>query len=667
MIKKYILLLFGALVLFHATANAQQENLIKAKKEFADYQNSLVNGNISKSGYEAALRAAFEYSQVIKIMPSSSPEFTNCVQALRELFPVLSDGAYYYAELGQQEKVLQFAAAYIDVSLLSVFSDAGLQNAPNYPILANLAATNLYNRKDYNRAIEYFKAYLNTSDTENREAAFEGLSRCYYEMKDYGWASYIASQGITFYPSNWNMLIIGIESYGHSGHDEKMEPLLNQALRLNPGHKGLLEYQGKMYERQKKFEEAASTFEQLFRINDTSLDYALHLGFNLYNAGAMAIANAKKPGTKKNEASMWNSKAQSHLRQAAPVLRMVLDNSPYAANVARALALCYATTNDNARLQQANQTLTALRISEVTGTEIPMLDLSYSPKMDLTPSSPENNDVLIGSEVDRHPLSDVDINIPITGKNNDMTYAVIIANENYMNKNIPSVPFAENDGRVFAEYCHKVLGLPKDNIRECYNATFSQIREQLNYLSNRTKINPDELNIIFYYSGHGTLDYADRSSYLLPVDASGTDMESCYSLNKICEQFDEMPAQKVTMFLDACFTGETRSEERLIQGARFVTYDPEDVVAKGNTVVFSATSEKQISLPYDEQGHGFFTYYLLKSLQETQGNISYKELAERLKKNVNSKALDKKNKNQTPTVKASPSLGDSWHSYSFFK
>lgn len=666
MMKKYTLLLFCALLLFHVTASAQQESIQRAKTEFAEYQKTLGRGNIGKSGYEAAYQASLDFLKTIKLLPSTSPDFSECVKALRELFPVLNDGAYYFADLGQQEKVLQFASAYIDVSLLSAFSDEGLQNAPNYPILANLAATNLYNRRDYNRAIEYFKAYLSTTDTENRESAFEGLARCYYEMKDYGWASYIASQGVTFYPSNWNMLIIGIESYGHSGHDEKMGPLLSQALQLNPGHKGLLEYQGKMYERQKKFDEAASTFDQLFRINDTSLDYALHLGFNLYNAGAMAIANSNRPGMKKDEVLMWNAKAQTYLKQAAPVLRMVLDNTPYAANVARALALCYALTNDNVRLQQANQTLTALRVSEVSRSEIPMLDLSYSPKTDLTPSFPNENANFTDVYADLRPHSDVDINIPVTGKNNNTTYAVIIANENYMNKNIPSVPFAGNDGRVFAEYCHKVLGLPKDNIRECYDATYSQIREQLNYLVNRTKINPDELNIIFYYSGHGTLDYADRSSYLLPVDASGTDMESCYSLNRICEQFDDMPARKVTIFLDACFTGETRSEERLIQGGRFVTYDPEDVVTRGNTIVFSATAEKQISLPYDEKGHGFFTYYLLKALQETKGNISYKELAERLKKDVNAKALDKKNKNQTPTVKASPSLGDAWQSYSFF-
>lgn len=654
-------------ILLPITCFAQQPVAMQqAKIELSNYERMISSGGAGKSAYDAAYKAVQGYSKAIKDLSSSSSEYAECRMALRDLFSVMSDGAYYYAGLGMQDKVLQFACAFIDISLLSAFSDAGLHRAQTYPTLANLAATNLFNGKEYERAIEYFKAYLNTSDIENREFAFEGLARCYYEMKDYGWASYIASQGVTYYPTNWNMLIIGIESYGQTGHDDKMEPLLTQALSLSPGHKGLLEYQGKMYERQKKFDQAAKTFSQLFKINDSSLDYALHLGFNLYNAGSVALYDSKKPGIPSSESNALSNKAKQYFTQAAPVLKLVLDNSPYAANVARALALCYAATNDNERLKQANQSLTALRVSEVANSEIPMLDLSYRPMVELNPVQNSDMATLGTPNGSNKPLSDVDINIPETGRNNSKTYAVIIANENYMNKEVPSVPYAKHDGEVFAEYCRKVLGIPKDNIQECYDATFSQIREKMNYLANRTKINPDELNIIFYYSGHGTLDYTDRSSYLLPVDASGTDMASCIALNSICDQFDEMPARKVTMFLDACFTGETRSEERIIKGARYVTYDPEDVVAKGNTVVFCATAEKQVSLPYDEQGHGFFTYFLLKSLQETKGNISYKDLADSLRKNVDAKALDKRNKNQTPTVNASAALGSSWHSFTFF-
>ena len=201
--------------------------------------------------------------------------------------------------------------------------------------------------------------------------------------------------------------------------------------------------------------------------------------------------------------------------------------------------------------------------------------------------------------------------------------------------------------------------MPKDNIRQCYDATLSEIREPLRYLSEKTAMNPDRLNIIFYYAGHGLPDVSAGTAYLLPTDATGTDFESCLGLDNLYERFDNMPARNVTVFLDACFSGATRSSGMLF-AERFVEYEVEDLVAKGNTVVFSATSGKQTAMGYDDMQHGFFTYYLLKTLQETRGDITLASLADRLRRDVDNKAFDKKNKHQTPTVKASPALGDRW-------
>lgn len=236
---------------------------------------------------------------------------------------------------------------------------------------------------------------------------------------------------------------------------------------------------------------------------------------------------------------------------------------------------------------------------------------------------------------------------------------VIIGNENY--KYFSDVAYAKRDGATFAEYCQKVLGIPKDNIRERYDATLSEIREPLRYLEEKTRMNPDKLDIIFYYAGHGVPDVSRGTAHLLPTDASGTDFESCFELEQLYARLDDMPTKSVTVFLDACFSGATRGNEMLF-AERFVEYEVEDVVAKGNTVVFSATAGNQTAMVYDDQQHGFFTYYLLKHLQQSKGAISLGELGDALLRDVDNKAYDKKNKHQTPTVNASPTLGDSWRS-----
>ncbi len=586
------------------------------------------------------LRQAYAgYAEAFRNESPGTPAHAAAKTALKEIFPMLRRGAYFYAQANDQAMVLRYAADYVDLSLLPGMGDERLQEKPGYPVLANLAATNIFNRGDYQNAILYFQAYLSSGDTQNRELAFEGLSRSYYELRNYENAAYIATQGAAAYPQNWNMLVIGIESCGKTGADAKMEPLLASALKLQPGHKGLMEYQGKMFERMKRYGEAADVFSKLYAANQSSLDFACHYAFDSYNA-AIALRRANPADTT----------ATPLFERAIPLLKDILDNSPYAVNVAHALAVCYSMTGDADRLADANATLTALRVPAVTGNTVPAAETQYMPTANFEPL-PE---ATAAADV---PLSDVDINIPAAQTARPNTYVVIIGNENY--KYFSDVAFAKRDGATFAEYCRTALGIPADNIRERYDATLTEIREPLRYLAEKTKMNPGELDIIFYYAGHGVPDVATGTAHLLPTDASGTDFESCVNLDALYAQLDEMPARNVTVFLDACFSGATRGNEMLF-AERFVEYEVEDVTARGNTVVFSATTGKQTAMAYDEQSHGFFTYFLLKNLQESAGVITLGELSRRLTKEVDNKAYDKKNKHQTPTVNASASLGDTW-------
>lgn len=61
-----------------------------------------------------------------------------------------------------------------------------------------------------------------------------------------------------------------------------------------------------------------------------------------------------------------------------------------------------------------------------------------------------------------HKGCDVDIDIPIANNVSNYTFAVIISNEKYQMEK--SVQYAENDGKMFTEYCKKTLGLPEKNV-----------------------------------------------------------------------------------------------------------------------------------------------------------------------------------------------------------
>ena len=58
-----------------------------------------------------------------------------------------------------------------------------------------------------------------------------------------------------------------------------------------------------------------------------------------------------------------------------------------------------------------------------------------------------------------------------------------------------------------------------------------------------------------------------------------------------------------------------------------------------------------------------FTYFLLKKLQETKGDISYDELSQYIKNNVEVNSINKNGTIQNPNILVSPQLGEEWKTW----
>lgn len=261
-------------------------------------------------------------------------------------------------------------------------------------------------------------------------------------------------------------------------------------------------------------------------------------------------------------------------------------------------------------------------------------------------------DITIG-----HLSSAVDKNIPTSPVINDKIFAVIIANENYQNTS--NVPYAINDGGVFRNYCEKVLGIPTKNIHYIANATLNNIQGEVNWLENVLRSYEGEAKAIFYYAGHGIPDESSKDSYLLPVDGIGSNVKTGYKLETLYATLGSLPSKSITVFLDACFSGANRDGEMINPNLRGVVIRANSAAPSGNVVVFSAAQGYETAMPYTEEAHGMFTYYLLKKLQETSGDVTYEELGNYLQKNVRQQSSIL-GKPQTPTVLPSAIIGNEW-------
>lgn len=252
----------------------------------------------------------------------------------------------------------------------------------------------------------------------------------------------------------------------------------------------------------------------------------------------------------------------------------------------------------------------------------------------------------------------VDKNIPKTKQDNKLTFALIIGNEKYEHEQ--QVPFANNDAKIFAEYCKKTLGIPNANVTLLQNAGLNRMRHDVLALANTLKAYDGEAKAIVYYAGHGVPDESSLMPYLLPTDGFAADIKSGYSLTEFYDELASAPSQMTMVFLDACFSGAKRDGLMLAE-ARGVAIKARNTIPEGNLCVFSASQGNETAYSDNRHGHGMFTYYLLKHLQDTQGETTLSGLSDYVIKNVKQTSVRENNgKMQTPTIVPSLSLMNNW-------
>jgi uncharacterized caspase-like protein len=196
-------------------------------------------------------------------------------------------------------------------------------------------------------------------------------------------------------------------------------------------------------------------------------------------------------------------------------------------------------------------------------------------------------------------------------------------------------------------------------VRSYTNATYGTMLSAMADIKNIAKAYKGDICVIFYYAGHGVPNEESRDAFLLPVDADGRQTEACYPVSRLYKELGELGARNVTVFMDACFSGAQRGEG-MLASARGVALKVKADAPQGNMVVFSAAQGDETAYPYNEKGHGMFTYFLLKKLQESKGDCTLGELGEYIQTEVLQQSVVVNRKSQTPTVVPAAAMGEEW-------
>lgn len=262
--------------------------------------------------------------------------------------------------------------------------------------------------------------------------------------------------------------------------------------------------------------------------------------------------------------------------------------------------------------------------------------------------------------------AEVDKNIPVNPLKHPNRIALIIGNEDYSSRqrdlgSESDVRYARNDARIFREYVTKTLGVKEENLFLLIDATAGEMEQNIELVSKLAGRIGEESEIIFYYAGHGLPDQVNEIPYLIPVDVSGSNLGAAIKLLDVYRKLSESGAGRITVFLDACFSGGGR--EAGLLAARAVKIKPKEDQLTGNMIVFSASSNEQSALPYREKQHGMFTYFLLKKIQDSGGDVTYSELGDYVSRNVSIESLRINQQEQDPGIRISMEVEGVWREW----
>jgi len=251
-----------------------------------------------------------------------------------------------------------------------------------------------------------------------------------------------------------------------------------------------------------------------------------------------------------------------------------------------------------------------------------------------------------GSDVDEPPAAKV--------KPDQNAHAIVIGIENYR-QGLPKADYAAADAKTISAYLTKTMGYPEENVVTLLNdrALKSDLEKYLDrWLSNHVEENG---RVFIYYSGHGSPNVMNGDAYLVPYDGDPTFIaETGYPLARLYASLGKLKAKEITVVLDSCFSG-AGGRSVLAKGAKPLVVMTQKPIIPKNASVMTASAADQVSSAYEAQGHGLFTYFLLKGIKEgdvvkPDGSIKMDELFGYVKPRVERLARQQFNNEQTPQL-----------------
>ena len=236
-------------------------------------------------------------------------------------------------------------------------------------------------------------------------------------------------------------------------------------------------------------------------------------------------------------------------------------------------------------------------------------------------------------------------------------WAVVIGVGRYESPEVPRLRYTVPDAEAIYDALIKSAGFKKDHVllltdRTEKRPTLRNVKWALGTFLARSAKKDD--TVIIFFAGHGAPEVDQRgverdgfSKYLVPSDAEPDDLYStALPMDELQTIFARLEAERVVVFLDACYSGAAGGRTFASKKTRSAHVDDlflERATSSKGRAIITASRPSEVSIELPDLGHGIFTYYVLQALKgaadlNRDGIVSLQELYEYVERQVSQKA-----------------------------
>jgi uncharacterized caspase-like protein len=188
--------------------------------------------------------------------------------------------------------------------------------------------------------------------------------------------------------------------------------------------------------------------------------------------------------------------------------------------------------------------------------------------------------------------------------------------------------YASRDALAFRDFLESPAGgsFAKENVQSLFDedATVQNLRSAL--FTFLTKPRPQDL-VVIYFAGHGAPDPNDsRNLYLLTYDTAPDDMGgTAFLMSDLQDVFDRiLKAKHVITLIDSCHSYGISGERFGPRQNNLSNQYLERYASKADRAVITGSDVSELSVEGEQWGggHGVFTYFVLKGLQNEEADIN---------------------------------------------